>query len=132
MRTIFYNKLFSGISISFFISYLLKQFVFMDEFSLVYALSCFGALYLLLCWTIYLKLDGLHFFKTKGVNLSSKKLDRFWYKKKGVYNMDKDYNFTNNIELSENQKLKVTFFAYLSCSIILFVASQLYHQHLIK
>lgn len=132
MRTIFYNKFFSGISISFFISYLLKQFVFKDEFSIVYAMSCFGALYLLLCWTTYLKLDGVHFFKSKSMNLSTKKLDRFWYKKKGVYNLDKDYDISNNIELSENQMLKVTFFAYLSCSILLFIASQLYHQHLIQ
>lgn len=124
MRTIFYNKFFSGISISFFVSYLLKQFFF-SPLSFVYTLSFFGAFYLFLSWITYLKLDGVHFFKTKARNSTINKLDRFWYKKKGVYNMDSDDEISDNIELSENQKLKVTMFAYLCCAIVLFAASSL-------
>lgn len=132
MRTVFYNKFFSGISISFLISYLLKQFLLKNQLSFMYTLSFFGAFYLLLSWFAYLKLDGLQFFKSKKNNLNTKKSDRFWYKKKGVYNMDKDDDFSQNIELSERQKLKATIFAYFCCSLVLFAASQLNHQYLIQ
>ncbi len=131
MRTIFYNKFFFSISISFFISYLLKEFVLKSQLSFVYTLSFFGALYLLLCWITYLKLDGVHFFQTKSGNSLTKKLDyRFLYKKKGVYNMDNDYDFTKNIELPENQKLKAVLFAYLLCSIVLFTFSHFFYNYL--
>lgn len=131
MRTIFYNKFFFGISISFLISYLLKQFVLKSWLSFVYTMSFFGALYLLLCWITYLKLDGIHFFQTKSGNSLTKKPDyRFSYKKKGVYNVDKDNDFTKSIELSENQKLKAYIFAYLLCSIVLFTVSHLFYNYI--
>lgn len=132
MRTIFYNKFLSGISFSFFISYLLKQFVLKSQLSFVYTMSFFGALYLLLCWITYLKLDGIYFFQKKSRGSLTQRLDyRFLYKKKGVYNLDKEYDFTNNTELSEDQELKAAIFAYLSCSVVLFIISQLYYNYFI-
>lgn len=127
MRTIFYNKFFSGISISFLISFLLKQF-FNSQLSFVYTMSFFGSLYLLLSWVTYLKSDGIYFFQKK-YDTSIKKYDRFSYKKKGVYNMDED---DINNDVTETQKFKAVMFAYLCCSAVLFIISQLYYYFIIK
>lgn len=133
MRTVFYNKFFSGISASLFISYLLKQLVFRNDFSFVYTTCFLGSLLLLLSWITYLKLDGVHYFqKESGISIS-KKLDyRSMYKKKGVYNMDNEQDVINTVEIPKKQALKATIAAYLSCSLILFAISQLYYQHIIR
>lgn len=133
MRTIFYNKFLSGISISFMFSFLLKQFIFKSNYFFVYSASFFGALYLLLCWFTYLKSDGVFIFRKKTRSTSPiNKFDRLSYKKKGIYNMDIKHDFNKTAEVSEAKDLKAIMLAYLACSATLFLASQLYFQHLTR
>jgi len=102
----------------------------LGNYSFAFALMFFAALYILLAWLSYLRLDGLNFFGKRENNNNSKMVDfRFWYKKKGVYNMDKDDDMEIGEDIPENKLTKITIFAYLLCSVILFVISNiLFHK----
>ena len=132
MKTIFYNKFFSGLSISLTISFLLNQFVFKSKIFFMFSLSFFGALLLLLSWFTYLKLDGVYFFQK--INHKTKlNLDfRFQYKKKGVYNIDKDFDTLEINGISDEKALKATIYAYLSSGVLLLICSQLFYMNFIK
>ena len=125
VKTTFYNKFFSGLSISFISSFLISKFIFKSNIYFIFSLSFFGALYLLFSWLTYLKLDGLFFFNKKTNKTTKKILDfRFSYKKKGVYNIDKDYDTKEHNALSEDKILKATIYGYLFCGLILLIGSQ--------
>lgn len=131
MKSIFYNKLFSGLSISLSISFLLSKFIFKSSMLFIFSLSFFGALYLFLSWLMYLKLDGVVFFQNKFKKASKRNLDfRFQYKKKGVYNIDKDFDCIETNEIPEDKILKATIYGYLSSGIILLICSSLFYHNL--
>ncbi len=132
MKTIFYNKFFFGLSISFLASYLFSRFLAWGSYSFAYAMSFFGALYLMLGWITYLKLDGVYYFRKKRKPSASKQFDyRFSYKKKGLYNIDKDYDAEPSEDIPDNKALKAVIFAYLSCAAILFIASHIYFNRIV-
>jgi len=132
MKTIFYNKLFFGLSVSFLVSYLFSRLLAWGSYSFTYAMSFFGALYLMLGWITYLRLDGVYFFRKKRKQSASKQFDyRFSYKKKGVYNIDKDYGAKPDEDIPDNKALKAAIFAYLSCAAILFIASHIYFNRIV-
>lgn len=131
MKSIFYNKLFSGLSISLSISFLLSKFIFKSSMLFIFSLSFFGALYLLLSWLMYLKLDGVVFFQSKFKKSFKRNLDfRFQYKKKGVYNIDKDFDCIETNEIPEDKILKATIYGYLSSGIVLLACSSLFYHNL--
>ena len=124
MKTVFYNKFLSGLSISFIFSFLISKFIFKSNIYFTFSLSFFGALYLLLSWFTYLKLDGIFFFNKKSQKSFKKNLDfRFLYKKKGVYNIDKDYEIEESHTLPEDKALKAKIFGYLFCGLALLISS---------
>ena len=132
MKTIFYNKFLSGLSISFILSFLIGKFILNSHIFFVFSLSFCGALYLLLSWFTYLKLDGVLFFQKKSKKPLKKIFDfRFGYKKKGVYSIDKDYDIEEPHALSEEKTLKATIYGYLFCGLLLLISSQLFYNMLI-
>ncbi|MCQ1529332.1 hypothetical protein [Lutispora saccharofermentans] len=108
MRFVFYNKLFSGLSISLAISFIIGELILKSNIYFIFSASCFGAIYLLLGWICYLKLDGVTFFKSKG-----------------VYNIDEYDSSFENKELSEEQVTKAAMYAYILCGIMLLLGAQL-------
>ncbi len=131
MRKIFYNKFFSRLSIALIISFLISRFSMLGNYSFAFALMFFAALYILLAWLSYLRLDGLNFFGKRENNNNSKMVDfRFWYKKKGVYNMDKDDDMEIEEDIPEDKYARITIFAYLACALILFIISQILFRQL--
>lgn len=132
MKTIFYNKFLSGLSISFILSFLLGKFIFNSNIYFEFSLSFFGALYLLLSWFTYLKLDGVLFFQKKTKKSNKKTFDfRFRYKKKGVYNLDKDNEIIESNSISEEKMLKSTIYGYLLCGLLLLIGSLLFHKNML-
>ena len=126
MRSAFYNKFFSRLSIALIISFLISRFSMLGNYSFAFSLTFFASLYILLAWTSYLGYDGVNFFKKRKNKSNSKMLDlRSWYKKKGVYNMDKDDETDIYDGIPENKLVKITIFAYLASALILFIASQI-------
>lgn len=128
MRFVFYNKLFSGLSISLAISFIIGELILKSNIYFIFSASCFGAIYLLLGWICYLKLDGVTFFKSKPFKYFKKHfgiLDRFRYKSKGVYNIDEYDSSFENKELSEEQVTKAAMYAYILCGIMLLLGAQL-------
>jgi len=103
----------------------------LGNYSFAFALMFFAALYILLAWLSYLRLDGLNFFGKRENNNNSKMVDfRFWYKKKGVYNMDKDDDMEIEEDIPEDKYARITIFAYLACALILFIISQILFRQL--
>lgn len=128
MRFVFYNKLFFGLSISLAISFIIGELILKSNIYFIFSASCFGAIYLLLGWICYLKLDGVTFFKSKSFIYFKKHfsiLDRLRYKNKGVYNMDEYDDSFESKELSEEQIAKATMYAYILCGIVLLLGTQL-------
>ena len=131
MNKIFYNKFFSRLSIALIISFLISRFSMLGNYSFAFSLMFFAALYLLLAWFSYLRLDGLYFFRKKEKSNSSKMFDfRFWYKNKGIYNMDKDDDMEIDEDIPEDKLVKFTIFAYIACSVMLFIISQILFKQL--
>ncbi len=132
MKTVFYNKILSGLSISFILSFLLGKFIFKSNIYFTFSLSFFGALYLLLSWFTYLKFDGVLFFQKKSKKSNKKVFDfRFKYKKKGVYNIDKDNDIIESNAISEDKILKATIYGYLLCGLLLLIGSQLFYKNML-
>lgn len=132
MRAVFYNKLFSGLSISLILSIILSKIIFKSSIYFMFSTSFFGALYLLLSWLMYLKLDGVVFFqKISQENFKKLFNFRFKYKKKGVYNLDDD-DISKYGDLPEDKIAKASFYGYLLTGIALLICSQLYYLALIK
>jgi len=103
----------------------------LGNYSFAFSLMFFAALYLLLAWFSYLRLDGLYFFRKKEKSNSSKMFDfRFWYKNKGIYNMDKDDDMEIDEDIPEDKLVKFTIFAYIACSVMLFIISQILFKQL--
>ena len=128
MRFVFYNKLFFGLSISLAISFIIGELILKSNIYFIFSASCFGAIYLLLGWICYLKLDGVTFFKSKSFIYFKKHfsiLDRLRYKNKGVYNMDEYDDSFESKELSEEQIAKAAMYAYILCGIVLLLGTQL-------
>lgn len=131
MKTIFYNKFFSRLSIALVISFLISRLSTLSKYSFSFALAFFAALYLLFGWFSYLRLDGVHFFRKRKNSSSFKIVDfRSWYKKKGVYNMDRDEDMEIPEDIPESKLVKITIYAYLSCSIILFIVSHISYNRI--
>lgn len=120
MRFMFYNKLFSGLSISLALSFIIGKMILKSNMYFIFTASFFGAVYLLLGWINYLKLDGVTLFK-KHFSL----LDRFSYKKKGVYNADEYDDVFKNEELPADQAAKAAMYAYILCGVILLLGAQI-------
>lgn len=128
MRFVFINKLLSGLSISFVISFIIGELILRSNMYFIFSASCFGAIYLLLGWVCYLKLDGVTFFKSKSFKYLKKYfslLDRFKYKSKGVYNIDEYDDIFQNNEPPEEETAKAAMYAYITCGVVLLLSAQL-------
>lgn len=128
MRSLFYNKLLSILLISFFISLVIGKLILKSNIYFLFSASSLGAIYLLLGWIYYLKLDGVTFFKNKSFKYFKENfsiLDRFRYKTKGIYNMDEHFNTYKANEISEKEAYKASMYAYILSGIILLVLVQL-------
>lgn len=128
MRFAFYKKTFSKLSTSFILSFIISKTLFKSQIFFMFSLSVFGALYLLLGWLLYLKSDGVRFLKDKSPNKISKSFnpfDRFSYKNKGIYNINKNDDSTEIIESIHMSMTKASMYSYVFCGLFLLIASQL-------
>lgn len=126
----FYKKTFSKLSTSFILSFIISNILFKSQIFFMFSISVFGALYLLLGWLLYLKSDGLTFFKKKSSNKTIKifnHLDRFRYKNKGVYNIDKNDNIIQSSESNDRTMTKISIYSYVFCGVFLLIFSQLFY-----
>ncbi|HOA79451.1 MAG TPA: hypothetical protein PKK61_00095 [Defluviitaleaceae bacterium] len=124
MRFLLYKKTISKLSASFIFSFIVSRFLLEPNIFFVFAISSFGALYLLLGWLQYLKNDGINLIKPRTIQRFKKFfsfLDRFKYKNKGVNNIYKD---DLTYEINEDNE-KVSIYSYLISGIILLVSSQI-------
>lgn len=126
MRNVFYRKLFSKLTFSILLSYIISELVFHSQLFFVYPLAFFGGVFLLIGWIEYLRIDGVIFFNSKAFTYAKKIfnfMDRFNYKNKGVYSMDhepKEESETNNANT------KTSIYANVACGLILLIGSQIF------
>lgn len=128
MRFLFYNKLFSGLSISLAVSFIIGKIILKSSIYFIFIASFFGGIYLLLGWMSYLRLDGVGVFKGSSHKYFKKHfsiLDRFSYKNKGVYSEDDKDDIFKRAELPEKDSAKAEMYAYILCGIVLLLGAQL-------
>lgn len=126
MGFLLYKKLFSKLSIALTISFVVSKLIFKSWYFFVFSSSSFGAFYLLLGWLLYLKSDGVTFFKNKSLKIFNF-LDRAKYKNNGIYNIYKNDEITETSELSDEEIAKASIYSYALCGLFLVIGSQLLH-----
>lgn len=127
MRFLLYKKLFSKLSIALTISLIASKLIFKSEYFFAFSISAFGASYLLLGWLLYLKADGVMFFKNKSLK-TFKFLDRFKYKNNGIYNIYEKDTIIESIELSDEEITKASIYSYALCGLLLVIGAQLFYR----
>ena len=128
MRFVFYKKTLSKLLTALIISFIISIILLKSKVYFLFSISFFGALYILIGWLIYLKSDGIKFYKNKSfnkINTFFNSLDRFNYKDKGLYHIDKFEDIPLDKE-SERAMVKISIYSYIFTGIILLIIPQIY------
>lgn len=127
MGFLLYKKLFSKLSIAITISFIVSKLIFESWYFFVFSISAFGASYLLLGWLLYLKADGVMFFRNKPLKIFNF-LDRFKYKNDGIYNIYEKDAIIESIKLSDEEIAKASIYSYALCGLLLVIGAQLFYK----